>query len=99
MKAEEIKRLPAADWQGEARLYKLSRPVPAGWDWDEDETETTRYVVVSANIVLGKPETYIFASDENGEITDWCEMPGSFKGGLDHQEAIDGLLEKFGGPA
>jgi len=70
------------DWKGEAYLYKLE----PGGDCPHE------YVVVSAtDVVLGiaaGPETYIFAADSNGEVTDWMELPGSFKGALDHVGAL-----------
>lgn len=70
-------------WTGDARLYKLSEPVPC---WDD---KTTEYVVVSATTApFGGPETYVFAADAEGKVTDWSEMSGSFRGGLNHGEAI-----------
>jgi hypothetical protein len=33
-------------------------------------------------------ETYIFGCDPTGEITDWEELPGSYKGGMSHAEAL-----------
>ncbi len=48
-----------------------------------------KHVVISACFApCSGPETYIFASDEEGDITDWCEMKGSLRGTLDHGEAI-----------
>jgi len=46
------------------------------------------HVVVSAVVVWGCPETYIFAADPNGEVTGWGELPGSFRGSLDHETAL-----------
>jgi len=47
------------------------------------------YVVVSAATVpYSGPETYIFRADETGKITDWMEMDGSYRGGLDPVEAL-----------
>ena len=37
-------------------------------------------------------ETYIFACDSEGRVSDWTELPGSFQGGTDHQRAINGFL-------
>lgn len=34
-------------------------------------------------------ETYIFPSDPEGKIIDWGELPGSYKGGLDHNMCIE----------
>ena len=70
--------------KGQACLYKLSDPL-MGYD----------YVVVSAardakdnyNNITG--ETFIFGSDELGKIKSFLELPGSYKGGLDHQKALN----------
>ena len=53
------------------------------------------YVVVSAakdakdkydNLV---GETFIFGSDESGKIRSFLELPGSYRGGIDHQKALN----------
>ena len=70
--------------KGAACLYKLSEPL-GGYE----------YVVVSAardatdkfNNLVG--ETFIFGSDETGKIKSFIELPGSYKGGLDHQKALN----------
>ena len=70
--------------KGRACLYKLSEPL-VGYE----------YVVVSAardhtdsyNNLIG--ETFIFGSDESGKIRSFLELPGSYKGGLDHQKALN----------
>ena len=49
------------------------------------------YVVTSAADVAG-PETYVFAADEHGVVTDWLELGGSFKGSFDHEKAIAGYV-------
>lgn len=47
------------------------------------------HVLVSAvTVALCGPETYIFGSDENGNIEDWEELNGSYRGGLDHAAAL-----------
>lgn len=64
-----------ADW----RFYRLSEPL-----------EGNEYVIVSANNVMySGPETYIFAADSGGQVTDWLELDGSFKGDLDHVQALE----------
>lgn len=71
------------------RLYNVDPPMPYGRYGDENP-ETTEFVVVSAAMVLGQgPETYIFAATEDGEICDFLELAGSYKGGLDHEKALD----------
>lgn len=48
-----------------------------------------QYVVASATVVpYTGPETYVFASDENGVITEWNELTGSTRGDLDQDEAL-----------
>ncbi len=65
-------------WKGDARLYKLSPPLK-GYD----------FVVVSATTVPNQgPETYIFPSEPDGQPAHWTELPGSFRGGLDHDKAL-----------
>ena len=77
-KATEVKRLDG--FRGDARLFTLDPP-----------HNGLAQVVVSAVDVFGEPETYIFAADETGEITDYLEMSGSFRGALDHVKALNGL--------
>lgn len=82
-------------WRGDAALYHLSEPVRAGFEpfGDEpDDRPLTDYVIISAVIVdLSGPETYIFAATAEGKtFGPMAEMPGSFRGGLDHAEAIEG---------
>lgn len=75
---------------GEARLYKLSPPI-AQTDFYGTEVAQREYVIVSATVVpFGGPETYIFPATEGGEIADWGELDGSYKGGLDHATALLG---------
>lgn len=47
-----------------------------------------RYVIVSGVRVMGEPETYIFPAEPDGQVTRWAELPGSFKGAIDHVEAL-----------
>ena len=72
------------DGKGLACLYKLSEHL-VGYE----------YVVVSAakdhrdgdNMMIG--ETFTFGSDETGQVKSFLELPGSYKGGLDHQKALN----------
>lgn len=88
--ARELKRLEG--WQGDARVFELSEPVAYDYDWNTDEYKSsTKFVVVSAaSVMFSGAETYIFACDENGEVLNWMELEGSFKGGLDHERALQG---------
>lgn len=48
-----------------------------------------QYVVASAAAgPRSGPETYVFAADENGVITEWDLLTGSARGDLDHDAAI-----------
>ena len=77
--ATMVKKL-GGTWTGDARLYRLTPPL-----------DDAAYVVVSAtNAMFTGPETYIFPADASGEVIDWLELRGSFRGGLDHAEALSG---------
>ena len=83
MKATLIKNL--AGWKGDARLYRVDPPI----QFNEDRK--TNYVVVSAaTVMFSGPETYIFPASSEGEILDWLELPGSFRGAMDHARALEG---------
>jgi hypothetical protein len=86
--ATEIRKLEG--FQGDARLFKLSEPVTYDYDYEtKQDRKSTNYVVVSAvNAMFSGPETYIFPADEQGEIVNWSEMDGSYKGELDHARAL-----------
>lgn len=72
---------------GTAKLWVLSEPIT----YDEDEE--TEYVATSAvDAPYTGPETYIFPCDEQGNVLSWGELPGSFRGSLDHDQAIARLL-------
>lgn len=45
-------------------------------------------VVSAADVPYSGPETFIFGANEKGEISDWGELPGSYRGGLDHEQAL-----------
>lgn len=70
-------------YRGDARLYRLSPPATT---YDGDEAE---YVIVSAaDVPFSGPETYIFPAHPDGKVMNWTEMDGSFRGGLNHEEAL-----------
>jgi hypothetical protein len=77
--ATEVKEKRRISGVGAAwRLYALSEPL-----------DGHSHVIVSANIVpYSGPETYIFGASTDGEIDDWCELDGSFRGGMDHEKAL-----------
>lgn len=70
---------------GDGRIYRLSPPLTT------EEGVEAEFVWVSAVIVpFGGPETYVFPCTEDGEVTDWTEQEGSYRGGLDHETALRG---------
>ena len=78
-------------WRGDVKLYRLDPPYAYADAYPEPLT-VTHVAVSAASVPYSGPETYVFAADEQGEVVDWCELPGSFRGGLDHQRALDGFL-------
>jgi hypothetical protein len=72
-------------WKGDARLYELSEPGVT------DDGEQYDHVIVSAIVAdYTGPETYIFPAKADGEALDYIELPGSYRGGLDHESALTG---------
>jgi len=47
------------------------------------------HIVTSKVNDLYVHETYVFASDEHGNITDWGELAGSRRGEWSHEEAVE----------
>lgn len=91
--ATEIAKLEG--WKGDARIYELSDTAVFT---DEVREWHLGWVIVSAAIVpFSGPETFIFSADEEslktGSPISWAELPGSFKGALDHQAALEEFLE------
>lgn len=89
MKATLIKNLTG--FRDDARLYQVTPPIKYTNynDAGEEETHETSHVVVSgANVPITGPETYIFPSNEEGEIISWMELSGSFRGPINHAKAL-----------
>ena len=85
-KANFVKDM-SSEFHGDAELFKIE-PAWEFTDWSE-ETRIIEYIVVSATIVMfSGPETYIFEADSDGKIIDWGELPGSFQGSCDIDEAL-----------
>lgn len=78
-KAYKIKKLD--DFLGEAWLFRMEPP------YEEHD-----YVIVSAvDLQLVRydgSETYMFAATPQGDVKDWRELPGSFKGDKDIPRAL-----------
>lgn len=67
------------------RLYRVDPPVSYGWPHGDT---TTDHVLVSAADTYTGPETYMFPADAGGNVLDWMELDGSFRGELDHERAL-----------
>lgn len=82
------------NYKGAANLYRLDPPmVYAEWRYEDDThiEKQYEYVLVSAAVVpFEGPETYIFPADSEGNVTDFSELPGSYRGGLNHKKALRG---------
>lgn len=89
MQATHVRNVDS--WRSDARLYRLSEPVPY------DDSEDVGHIVVSAVIAMdtGEAETFIFPAREDGKVISYGEMPGSFRGDLDHERAIEAFIEHY----
>lgn len=68
------------------KLWHLSQGVPFGWG---EPMQLTEYVITSAtNVIFSGDETYMFPANADGDITNWVEMDGSYRGDLNHERAI-----------
>lgn len=88
IKVRELRQFDSLVSSAEQKLWKLSERVKYSNEWDEVEKYTEFVVTFAAAVLFSGPETYIFAADENGEILSWSEMDGSFRGDLNHEQAI-----------
>ena len=88
-KAKFIRKLE--DFNGDARLYELSPPMEyTRYEDCEEKKKKAKYVIVSAVVALySGPETFIFSATKRGEIRHWSELKGSFRGELDHAQALN----------
>ena len=58
----------------------------------EPPLEGNEYIITSAsNVMFTGAETYIFPADKDGNITDWCELPGSYRGELNHKRCFSNI--------
>lgn len=84
MKTATLKKANLPRYTGTAHLYELSEPI--GYNGNQE----SKFVVVSATSFMTGAETYIFPAEEGGEVINWGELDGSFKGSLDHHRALEG---------
>lgn len=54
--------------------------------------EGNKFVITSiSSVMFTGPETYVFPSNDKGEIVDWGELPGSYRGGMVHEECFKNI--------
>jgi len=72
-------------WKSDARLYVLSGPV----DYEDDGGQRcTINIVVSKAMGYLTAETYIYPADAGGNVLDWCELDGSQKRDISHDDLL-----------
>ena len=83
-------------------VCKLERELPNSSSgatrklWRISHAGEVQYVITSAvSVAFTGPETYVFAATEDGEVSDWLELDGSFRGAFDHERAIEGYVESL----
>lgn len=85
MKTATLLKTQTSEADAEQRVYRLDPP-------HVEDGETHDIVVVSGVYApFSGPETYIFPGTVDGEVTDWGELEGSFRGSIDHEAALKGM--------
>jgi hypothetical protein len=82
--------VPQEGWQGDARIYRVDPPMSYYPTWEGPASLADHVVVSATTVMYTGPETYIFPADAEGKVLDWGELDGSFRGRLDHEEALRG---------
>ena len=75
----------SAEFNGHAELFKLDTAMRVG---DTKRGRKYNHIVVSAVNSRWTTETYIFPSNQNGEILDYTELHGSYKGDTNIDRAL-----------
>ena len=68
---------------GIAKLYRVSPPVRFN-----GQKRASWIIVSGVDAMFSGPETYIFPASAKGEVRDWGELEGSFRGSIDHNQAL-----------
>lgn len=90
MKTATLLKTQTSEASAEQRVYRLDPP-HVETDWDGVERTHDTVVVSGVYALFSGPETYIFPGTADGEITDFGELAGSFRGSIDHEEALRGM--------
>ena len=86
MKTAKFIKDVSENFTGTAKLFSVNPPVE---DYDGNKYD---YVVASGTIAMfSGAETYIFPSDENGNVISWGELDGSFRGSINCEKAIKNM--------
>lgn len=73
-------------------IWSVTPAVNWGGTWEGSKSGTADFVLTSAiDAMFSGWETYIFPCDKDGEVVDWGELPGSFRGPPNHEAAIMNL--------
>lgn len=95
---EGVKDVMDSMWEGEAKLYKLSREVSTISAIPEVPPTLTDHIVVSA-VEYGDDttddmysQTYVFPSDDQGVPLNMGHLKGSIDGRLDHHRAVSNFI-------
>lgn len=90
MKTATLLKTQTSEADAEQRVYRLDPP-HVETDWDGVERTHDTVVVSGVYALFSGPETYIFPGTVDGEVTDWIELEGSFRGSIDHEAALKGM--------
>jgi len=71
-------------FRGKAKLYKLT----PGISYPDCGARYNHVIVSAADVPFDGPETFIFPANEDGSVICWRELPGSFRGKLNHEWAL-----------
>ena len=82
-------------FRGTAWLWCLSEPADVGYGTQPIVAEWI--VTSSADVPYSGPETYAFASDPNGKVQCWTELPGSERGRVTHETVIARVVARANG--
>lgn len=72
------------NFKGHAALYRCIPPMI-----DYNGIGHQHVIVSAADVPYSGPETYIFPSDEDGNVISYNELNGSYRGGLNHFIALE----------
>lgn len=85
MKTYKLIKDNLENFKGHAALYEVNPPMSASvWDRSTEKLKNkkSKYVVASAVTAPdhGEAETFLFLSNDKGEVKDWTELDGSDRG-------------------